>query len=135
MIDVAAADDRHGLEAAMGMLGKAGHYLTVVHTPAIFAGEVLAQIASGQRGRRSQLVIAGGIGIDVMHTEQEGIDGWPGKAQGMALQDEPVFGGHPAIMPLAALAPPPLPACPSASPFGGSTRQTRLTKKGALPST
>ncbi len=48
MVDEAAADHRHRLESAMGVLREAGHDVAVVHPPAVPSGEVVSQISPGQ---------------------------------------------------------------------------------------
>src|SRR5262245_5105247 len=49
MIDVATTQDRDGLEASMRMLRKSRHGLAVIHAPAIFSLEVLADVATFER--------------------------------------------------------------------------------------
>ena len=73
VIDVALADDRHRLEAAMRVLRKAGHDVAVVHPPAVLALEVLPDVAAGQRRRRAELVVARGIVIVVVDAEEKRI--------------------------------------------------------------
>ena len=43
VVDEALADVGDGLEAAVGVLGEAGHHAAVVHPPAVDAGEVHAR--------------------------------------------------------------------------------------------
>ena len=49
VVDQALAHDGHGLEAAVRMRREARHRVAVVHAPAVLAGEVLAEVAPGQR--------------------------------------------------------------------------------------
>ena len=83
VIDVAAPHDGHRLEPAMRMLREPGHDLAVVHPPAVFALEVLTDVA-GQTSDAAgpELVIAGGIRVVVMSAEEERIGGHPRKSEG-----------------------------------------------------
>src|SRR5688572_17720625 len=81
MIDITLADDGHRLEAAMRMLRKAGDDVAVVHAPAVLALEVLADLASGKRGLRSEPIVTGRIEIDVMDAEEKRVVGLPALAE------------------------------------------------------
>jgi hypothetical protein len=81
------AHDGHRLEAAVRVCRKAGHGLAVVHAPAVLATKVLPQIAPCQRGLRALLVVAGRVGIVVMHAEQKRVYGLPGEGQGLDLEE------------------------------------------------
>ena len=50
VVDQATAHVGDRLEAAVGMAGEPGHVPTVVHPPAVDAGEVLAELAPGEDG-------------------------------------------------------------------------------------
>ena len=54
VVDEAAAHVGDGLEAAVGVAGEARARAAVVHPPAVDAGEVLAQLAPGERGARGR---------------------------------------------------------------------------------
>src|SRR6476661_3183432 len=71
----------------MWMGWKARHRVAVVHAPTILAAEVLADLPAGQRCGRGHLAIALRIGVVVVGAEQERVCGFPGKAQGLDLQD------------------------------------------------
>ena len=87
MIDVAAANDRHGLETAVRMLREAGHDITVIHAPAVDALEVLTDVVPGQRRRRTELIIALRVVIDVMDAKQERIDCLPAMTERADIED------------------------------------------------
>ncbi len=82
VIDDAVANQRDRLEAPMRMARKARHRVAVIHAPAILALEVLADIAARERGGRTLLGIASRVGVLVIDTEQEGVRGFPRKAEG-----------------------------------------------------
>ncbi|MEZ4369102.1 MAG: hypothetical protein R2939_22885 [Kofleriaceae bacterium] len=92
VIDEAAPHQRHRLEAAVRVLRKPGHHLAVVHAPAVLAGEVLAEVTTGQRRRRPHRVVADRISVVVVNAEQERVDGRPLEAQRRGLADDVV--GH-----------------------------------------
>jgi len=87
VIDEPPTDDGDGLESPMRVLGKARNHLTVVHAPALASLEILTEVASRQRRGRSQLFVAGRVGIIVVHAEQKGVGGLPGESQAFDLQD------------------------------------------------
>ena len=60
VVDVAPADIGHRLEAAVGVLGEAGHDQAVVHAPAVLAREVHAEVPPVERGLRGHALVAGG---------------------------------------------------------------------------
>ena len=87
VVDVPAARQRHRLKSPVRMLGKAGHGAAVVHAPPVQTGEVIADLAAGERRRRPHRVVALWIVIEVMDAEQKGINGGPGRcAEGHGLQ-------------------------------------------------
>ena len=81
VVDEAAAHERDGLEAAVRVLREAGHRRAVVHAPAVGAGEVHADVAARERRVGTQLLVAGGVVVDVVHAEQERVDGRPLEAE------------------------------------------------------
>ena len=87
VVNAAFANDGHGLEATVRVRGEAGHGFTVVHAPAVFAGEVLPQVATGQRCLWPHPGVARRIGIVVMHAEQKWVYGLPGKGKGLNAED------------------------------------------------
>jgi hypothetical protein len=48
VIHIAPSDDGDSLEAPMGMLGKPGDDITVIHAPAVEIGEVGSDPATGE---------------------------------------------------------------------------------------
>jgi hypothetical protein len=87
VVDQPLADDGHGLEAPVRVLGKARHRGAVVQAPAVLAAEVLSDVAAGQRGGRAHLRIAQRIGIVVVGAEQEGVGCLPRKTQRLDADD------------------------------------------------
>jgi hypothetical protein len=88
MIDEAALDDRDRLEAAMRMCGKSRHGVAVVHVPAIPAGEVLPDVAAGQRcARRPHFGVARRVGVAMVDAEQERVQRAPLKAEWKHVDD------------------------------------------------
>ena len=69
-----------------GCCGKPGHDAAVVHAPAVGAGEVHADVARRERGRRAHVLVRLGIEVEVVHAEQERIDGRPLEAERDGLQ-------------------------------------------------
>src|SRR2546426_9595576 len=94
MIDVAVTHDRHSFEPAMWMLRESRHNAAVIHAPAILALEVLSDVASLKRGRRSEVIVALWIVIVVIHAEQERIGGFPGHTQRPCANDDAVVHGN-----------------------------------------
>ena len=74
MVDVALADDGHRLEPAVRVLWKPGDHVTVIHPPAVAVLEILSDVMPGERSRRSTLIVALRIEIDVVDAEQERIE-------------------------------------------------------------
>jgi uncharacterized protein DUF4440 len=95
MIDVALADNGHGLEAAMGMLGKPWDDVAVIHAPAVRVAEVLSDVVAGKRCRRAELIVALRIAIEMMDAEQKRIERLPPIAQRADLKDGI---GHPVTL-------------------------------------
>ena len=77
VIDEAATRDGERLEAAVRVLREARHDAAVIHAPAVLALEVLADVPTGERGHRPELLIARGVRVVVVDTEEKGIDGLP----------------------------------------------------------
>ena len=61
----------------MRVLRESRDDVAVVHGPAVLVGEVGSDSPAGQRHGRSLMLVAGGVVIDVMHCEDEGIDPRP----------------------------------------------------------
>ena len=88
MIDEAVAHDGDRLEAAVRMAGKAGHGAAVIHAPAVFALEVLAEVAPGQRRGGAETIVAGRVAIVVVDAEEERIGGDPLEAERRDAADD-----------------------------------------------
>src|SRR4029078_12553939 len=69
------------------MLRKAGHDIAVIHTPAVLALEVLADVAAAERRLRAELVVGGGIEIDVMDAEEKRVVRLPALAERVDADD------------------------------------------------
>ena len=82
-----AAGEGHGLEAAVGVAREARHHVAVVHPPAVLALEVHADLAAGERRGRPHGLVAGGVEVEVVDTEEEGVERLPGEAQREDLLD------------------------------------------------
>ena len=95
VVDTTLAHDGHRFKTPMRMRRKAGHGVAVVHAPAVLAAKVLAQIAACERGLRAHHLIARRVGVVVVHAKQKGINGLPGKAQGLVAENGAV--GHGAL--------------------------------------
>jgi hypothetical protein len=87
MVDEPAPHHGHRLEAAVRVAGKTRHLLPVVHPPTVGVLKILANGMAGQRSRRPKAAVGLGIGIVVVDTKQEGIEGDPGKAQGQNFEN------------------------------------------------
>ena len=87
VIDEAFAHERHRLEAAVRMLRKPRHRIAVVHTPAVLAGEVLADVAARERGGGAQAVVTLRIEIDVVDADEERVLGLPGEGKRRDAED------------------------------------------------
>src|SRR2546421_5971974 len=81
MIDESVPHDRDRLKPAMGVLRKSRHDTAVIHPPAVLALEVLSDISSCERCRGSELFVAPGISVVVVHAEQKRIRCLPWHAQ------------------------------------------------------
>jgi ABC-type multidrug transport system fused ATPase/permease subunit len=77
------------------VLRKARHDVAVVHPPAVFAFEVAADRAAGERGGRPQLLVPRRVGVVVVHAEQERIDRLPRETQRSDLEDNLFFWSKP----------------------------------------
>ena len=83
MVDAALAHQSHGLEAAMGVAGKAGDLLAVVHGKSILGAEVAAHFAAFElHGLHAHLAVAGRVAVIVVSAEQERVQAGPAWAQG-----------------------------------------------------
>src|SRR5581483_1964051 len=73
----------HGyrFESTVRMLRKTRHEIAVIHPPAVLTFEILTDVPSGKRRGRTQMLVAGGIGILMIHAEQKRIGGLPREAQ------------------------------------------------------
>src|SRR5215208_3144304 len=87
MVDVPLAHNRDRLETAVRMLGKAGHHVAVVHAPALLAFEILTDLPAAKRRLRAELIVAGGIEIDVMDTEQKRVVCLPALTERVDAED------------------------------------------------
>src|SRR5262245_55855527 len=77
MVDETVTHDGYRFEAPMRMLRKSWHLSAMIHPPSSLALKVLANVPSGQRSCRSQLFVAGGIGVVVIHAKQKWIRRFP----------------------------------------------------------
>ncbi len=86
VVDEALAHERHRLEAAVRMLGEAGHGAAVVHAPAVGAREVHPDVARRERRVRAHVLVRLGVAVEVVHTEEERVDRGPLEAERDRLQ-------------------------------------------------
>ena len=93
MVNMSLPHDGHGLKPPVRVGGKAGNGLPVVHAPAVFVGEIAADLPPGQRGRRTHERIPGRVVVDVVHAKQKRVDGLPGEGKRGELEDGRVFHG------------------------------------------
>ena len=56
-----------------GCCGKPGTDVAVIHAPAVLAGEVLADVAPGERRGGTQAVVAARVEVDVVDANEERI--------------------------------------------------------------
>lgn len=85
VVNEALRHDGNRLEPSVGMRGKPWHRRTVVHAPTPFVAKVHAQVTVYQQLRvGSQVILASWIRIQVVHTEQEGIE----RLEGRSLQSK-----------------------------------------------
>ena len=82
MVNEPLSRNGDGLEAPVGMLGKAWHHIAVVHAPTVDALKVIADIAAFQGGHWPHGLVAGRVGVVVVDTEKERISRFPGESQG-----------------------------------------------------
>ena len=94
VVDQAPPDERDGLEATVRVLGKPRDLLPVVHAPPVDALEVLAHLSTLERRVRSQHLVAGRIGVVVVHAEQERVDRGPLEPDRHGLEDGARHGGQ-----------------------------------------
>ena len=80
VVDDPAAHVGHGLEPAVRVLREAGHDLAVVHAVAVPAGEVGAELTVVEPGRRTEALVAGRVGVEVVDAEEERVDRRPRRA-------------------------------------------------------
>ena len=95
--------DGHRLKASVRVRRKAGDGLPVVHAPAVFVGEIAADLPPGQRGRRAHVCVTGRVVVNVVHAEQKRVDGLPGEGQRCNLEDGRGFHGAARLSELDAL--------------------------------
>src|SRR5688572_26319529 len=81
VVDETAPHDRHGLEAAMRMVGKAGDRFAVIHPPSILPFEILAETAALERCHRTHRLVPRRIVVDVMYAEEKRVRSLPRKAE------------------------------------------------------
>jgi hypothetical protein len=86
VVDEPAPDERDGLESPMGVLRKSRDRRAVIHPPAIDPGEVVADLASLEGGRRPHVLVARGIVVDVVNAEEERVGGRPLEAERSGLE-------------------------------------------------
>lgn len=77
VIDDAASHIGDGLEPTVRMLRKARYLEAVVHAPTVDTGEVGAELTSGERRVRPEVPVRDGVGVVVVHAEEEGVDRRP----------------------------------------------------------
>jgi hypothetical protein len=92
VIDEPAARDGHGLEAPVRVLRKSRYNIAVIHRPAVFAREVLADVSARERRRRPERVVALWVGVVVVHAEQERVGGDPDEIE--PLHGQNAVSGH-----------------------------------------
>src|SRR3954468_3029471 len=92
MIDQAAASDGDGFEAPVRVLREARHSVAVVHAPAVFALEILPDVAAGERRVRPELGVAGRVMVEVVDAEQERIGTHPGETERQRFEDRVTHG-------------------------------------------
>ena len=93
MVNMSLTHDGHCLEAPVRVGGKAGNGLPVVHAPAVFVGEIAADLPPGQRGRRAHVCVTGRVVVNVVHAKQKRVDGLPGEGQRCNLENGRGFYG------------------------------------------
>ena len=93
MVNMPLTHDGDRLKASVRVRGKAGNGLPVVHAPAVFVGEIAADLPPGQRGRRAHERISGRVVINVVHAKQKRVDGLPGEGQRCNLENGRGFHG------------------------------------------
>ncbi len=77
MIDGAGADIGDRLEPSVGVRRKSGDRAAVIHVPTVDVGEVLPDLATGQRRIGPELGGAGRVVVAMVRTEEERIDRRP----------------------------------------------------------
>jgi len=82
MINETLAGHGYGLEPAVGMLREPRHLVTMIHTPAVLAAEVLANGPPAQVCIRPHLIIARRIGVIMVGAEQKRVQGLPRASKG-----------------------------------------------------
>lgn len=88
MIHEPRTNDAYRFEPPMRMPGKSRYRITVIHTPAIASREIAADLPASQALGDSLFSIADGVGVIVVHTEQKGVEGLPGKTKFESVLDE-----------------------------------------------
>ena len=88
MVNEPLANDGDRLKTPVRVGWKPRYRFAVVHAPAVLARKVLAQIAPSQRGIRAHVHSATRVGIVVVDAKQERVDGRPGAAQGLHMEND-----------------------------------------------
>ncbi|MNS99676.1 hypothetical protein D3C72_1340840 [compost metagenome] len=89
MVHQTLAHDGDRLEPPVRMRRKTRHLLAVVHAEAVLAAEVHADLAALQQLLPgTQLAVAGGIAVLVVHAEDERIDARQALVQGLGAEDD-----------------------------------------------
>ncbi len=81
VIDESLARDRDGLKSTVRMLGKTGDTIAVVHTPAVFARKIIADLTPAERRARGHVFVPGRIRVIVMDAKQKRVQGLPLKTK------------------------------------------------------
>ena len=87
MVDQPTPHDGHGLETAVRVGRETGHDFAVVHAPAVFALEVLPQVAPGERSRWTEPLVASRVVVVMVGAEEKRIRGFPRKAELLHADD------------------------------------------------
>lgn len=87
MIYKSFAHNGHRFKTAMWVGGETGHSAPMVHAPTIFNGKIIAEVATAEGSSRAHFGIALGVKVFVVDTEEEGVMGFPGKAEGADAED------------------------------------------------
>ena len=86
VVDEPLAHEGHRFEAAVRVLREARHRASVVHPPTVGPGEVHAEVSRLERRRRTHVLVGLRILVQMVHAEEERIDGHPLKAEWDGLE-------------------------------------------------